>query len=73
MMTKFLAAFAIASLLAASAAPAMAKSHRTPGHVYNQHRVSPGASRYSPGHMMQTRGSVPGYPGASGYTPGHRH
>jgi len=29
------------------------------------------ASRFSPGHQMQTRGSVHGSPGASGYAPGH--
>jgi hypothetical protein len=30
-----------------------------------------GNSQNSPGHLMQSNGSVPGYPGASGYAPGH--
>jgi Spy/CpxP family protein refolding chaperone len=30
-----------------------------------------GASKTSPGHEMQERGSVKGQPGASGYAPGH--
>lgn len=29
-----------------------------------------GNAMNSPGHMMQSRGSLPGYPGASGYAPG---
>ena len=29
-----------------------------------------GNSQNSPGHMMQSNGSVAGYPGASGYAPG---
>ena len=29
-----------------------------------------GNAKNSPGHMMQSRGSLPGYPGASGYAPG---
>ena len=29
-------------------------------------------SKKTPGHMMQTKGSVKGSPGASGYAPGHR-
>jgi hypothetical protein len=34
--------------------------------------AGPGKSGNTPGHMMQTYGSVPGHPGASGYAPGHR-
>ena len=30
-----------------------------------------GVSQQTPGHKMQTLGSVPGSPGASGYAPGH--
>jgi hypothetical protein len=30
-----------------------------------------GASNYSPGHQMQTKGSYKNTPGASGYAPGH--
>ena len=29
-------------------------------------------TKKTPGHMMQTKGSVKGSPGASGYAPGHR-
>ena len=29
------------------------------------------ASKNTPGHVMQQRGSVAGHPGASGYAPGH--
>jgi hypothetical protein len=28
-------------------------------------------SKKTPGHLMQTKGSVKGHPGASGYAPGH--
>ena len=34
--------------------------------------VITGASVKTPGHKMQTRGSVKGTTGASGYAPGHR-
>jgi len=30
-----------------------------------------GVSKKTPGHLMQTKGSVKGSPGASGYAPGH--
>jgi len=60
----------IGGVTASVAASRTVKS--TPGHMMKSKGSYKGASRYSPGHMMQRYGSRRGYPGASGYTPSHR-
>jgi hypothetical protein len=55
MKRRFIASLAVIAAL--SVAPSLAQAQAGPADT--------------PGHKMQTKGSVKGHPGASGYAPGH--